>query len=177
MLHRNIEKGLLRVLMPSLIVTLYYIFRHDSKVSLRAEVDLSRNLRLGKGCVVNSFVKIKVSNGPMIMGDRGSVASGSYISAGAGAIKIGDNFMCGPNVNITGQNYNYGKKNVHFEDQGIASKGIVIGNNVWIGAGSTVTDGAVIGDNTIIVANSLINRRYKGDVILQGTPAKVIMNR
>jgi len=71
----------------------------------------------------------------------------------------------------------YQQKDVHLEDQGTTSKGIKIGNNVWIGAGCTILDGAVIGDNTIVVANSLINRRYKQDVIVQGTPAKVILNR
>jgi len=57
------------------------------------------------------------------------------------------------------------------------SKGIKIGDNVWIGSGCTITDGAVIGDNTIVVANSLVNRRYKDDVIIQGNPGKIILNR
>jgi len=66
---------------------------------------------------------------------------------------------------------------VHLDDVEKTSKGIKIGNNVWIGAGCTITDGSVIGDNTIVVANSLVNRRYKDDVIIQGNPGKIILNR
>ena len=63
------------------------------------------------------------------------------------------------------------------EDQGSTSKGIRIGDNVWVGAGTTILDGSVVGSNTVIVANSLVNRRYPPDVILQGAPAKIIMRR
>jgi acetyltransferase-like isoleucine patch superfamily enzyme len=66
---------------------------------------------------------------------------------------------------------------IPFEDQGIQSKGVRIGNNVWIGAGSVIADGAVVGDKTIDVANSLETRRYPPNVIIQGAPAKVILRR
>ncbi|GGB95767.1 hypothetical protein GCM10011494_12800 [Novosphingobium endophyticum] len=112
-----------------------------------------------------------------MIGHRGGIANGCFVSAGAGGIHIGANFICGPNVNIVGQNYAHGEKDIHLEDVGIVSRGIRIGDNVWIGAGSTITDGAVIGNNTIVVANSLVNRRYPDDVILQGNPAKVIFRR
>ena len=59
----------------------------------------------------------------------------------------------------------------------MTSKGVTIGDNVWIGAGSTITDGSVIGDNSIVVANSLVNRRYKANSIIQGSPASVVFTR
>ncbi len=54
---------------------------------------------------------------------------------------------------------------------------MTIGDNVWIGANSTVLDGAVLRENTIVVAGSLVNRRYPPNVVIQGAPAKVIMRR
>ena len=59
----------------------------------------------------------------------------------------------------------------------MVSKGITIGDHVWLGAGVTVTDGAEIGDNTIVVANSLVTRKFPPDVVLQGNPAKIIARR
>ena len=47
----------------------------------------------------------------------------------------------------------------------------------WVGAGSTILDGTVLGDNTIIVANSLVNRRFPPNVVIQGNPGKVILRR
>jgi acetyltransferase-like isoleucine patch superfamily enzyme len=59
----------------------------------------------------------------------------------------------------------------------VTSLGVRIGSNVWIGANSTILDGAEIGDNSIVVANSLVNRRFPANVIIQGNPAKVVLQR
>lgn len=170
-------KGLKRAFTPQIIVSIYYFLKFKAKISPKSEVDLTNNLRLGPGCVISSFTKIKATDGALTLGARGGIATGCFVAAGSAGIQIGDNFICGPNVNIVAVNYNHQLKDIHLEDQGSTSKGIKIGNNVWIGAGCTILDGAVIGDNTIVVANSLINRRYKQDVIIQGVPAKVILNR
>jgi acetyltransferase-like isoleucine patch superfamily enzyme len=65
----------------------------------------------------------------------------------------------------------------HLDDQGRNSKGVKIGRNVWIGANSVVLDGTQLGDNCIVVANSLLNRRYPAGAVLQGNPAKILMKR
>lgn len=173
----HVIKGIKRYLIPGLLVTLYYFLKYRAKISHRAEVDLTKNLALGNDCVILSFTKVKAFDGPLKIGERGGIATGCFLHSGPGGIEIGDNFLCSPNVNIVSVNYSYEKKGVHLDDAEKTSKGIKIGNNVWIGAGCTITDGAVIGDNSIVVANSLVNRRYKNDVIIQGNPAKIILNR
>lgn len=173
----NVLKLAIRVFTPPMVVSLYYALKFGAKISPRSEVDISGNLSLGKKCVVGSFTKIKAFNGPIVIGDRGGIATGCFLSSGEGGLRIGRNFICGPNVTIVASNYAHSDLEAHLEDQGVTSKGIKIGNNVWIGANSTLLDGAVIGDNTIIVANSLVNRRYPPNVILQGAPAKVIFKR
>ena len=82
-----------------------------------------------------------------------------------------------PNVAIIGGNYRYAALDVPFEQQGYFSVGVRIGRNVWIGANCTILDGSVIGDNTIVVPNSLVNRRFPPNVILQGNPAKIVARR
>jgi acetyltransferase-like isoleucine patch superfamily enzyme len=166
-----------RLLTPQLVVSIYYFIKYGAKISLKSEVDLTSTLTFGRDCVISSFTKIKASGGHMRIGNRGGFAAGCVVSAYEAGIEIGDNFICGPNVNIIGGNYNYAEKDLHLEDQGSTSKGITIGDNVWVGAGTTILDGSRIGDNAIIVANSLINRRYPSDVILQGNPAKIILRR
>lgn len=52
---------------------------------------------------------------------------------------------------------------------------IKIGNNCFIGYGSIILPGVVIGDNTIIAAGSVVTKSFKnGNVIIGGNPAKVI---
>lgn len=167
----------LRFLVPRPLATLWYLARFGARVSPRAEVELSPHLRFGRGCTVSSFTKIKASWGPLDVGERTGFGSGCFLSSGAAGIRIGRDVLVGPNVSIVGSSYVHDELNVPFEEQGTASKGVTIGNNVWIGASSVVTDGAVIGDNTIVVAGSLVARRYPPNVILQGSPARVILRR
>ena len=166
-----------RFLVPRFMITAYYLIKYRAKVSLSAEVELSSNIVFGKGTTISSFTKMKAPVGKLVMGERSGVATGCFITAGDEGIEIGKNFICGPNVSIISSNYITDQKDVHLEDLGSTSKGIKIGDNVWVGAGSVILDGAVIGNNTIVVANSLVNRRYKPDVVIQGSPAKVILNR
>ena len=47
----------------------------------------------------------------------------------------------------------------------------------WVGAGAVILDGSVLGNNTVVVANSLVNRRFPPNCILQGNPARILMRR
>lgn len=61
------------------------------------------------------------------------------------------------------------------DDEGKYS--IVIGNDVWIGAGVTLMDGVTIGDGAILATNSLIVKDIEPYAIVGGVPAKVIKYR
>jgi acetyltransferase-like isoleucine patch superfamily enzyme len=165
-----------RFLVPSFYVTFYALTMWGAKVSPRAEVEL-RNLRLGRGTVVSSFTKIKSADGPVFIGDRCGFATGCFVDGGAAGLHVGDHVTFGPNVSIIATNYLYAKLDVPIEEQGTSSLGITIGRNVWIGANSVILDGSVIGDNSIVVANSLVNRRFPPNSIIQGNPARVIIER
>ncbi len=166
-----------RFFMPRFVVTLWLFLRNRSKVSLRAEVDFTKNLKLGPRSVVGSFTKIKATRGVFSTGVHCQIATGCFISASYGGIRMGDHVMCGPNVTIVSGGYKYERLDVPFSQQEQVSKGVVIGDNVWIGAGTSIVDGSVVGDNTVIVANSLINRRYPSNCILQGNPARIVLRR
>lgn len=54
------------------------------------------------------------------------------------------------------------------------AKPITIGNNVWIGAGSTILAGITIGDNSVIGAGSVVKKSIPANVIAVGVPCKVL---
>lgn len=161
-----------RFLVPRFVVTLYYYLKFGAKISPRAEVELSSNLKFGHGCRVSSFTKIKAADGPLTIGTRCGFGTGCFVTSGEKGLEIGDNLVCGPNVVIMASSYRYDTLGKHLHDQGVTSRGTRIGNNVWIGAGSVILDGSDIGDNSIIVANSLVSRRHPPNSVLQGNPAK-----
>jgi acetyltransferase-like isoleucine patch superfamily enzyme len=58
------------------------------------------------------------------------------------------------------------------------SKGsVIIGNDVWIGYGSTILSGVKIGDGAIIGAKSLVTKNIDPYTIVGGNPAKIIRKR
>ena len=164
--------ALKRLGMPRIFVTLYYLAKYGAKVSPRAEVEVHENLTFGKDCTVSSFTKIKAGAGPLTIGSRCGFGTGCFLSSGESGLVIGNNLVCGPNVVIMATSYRYDKLDVHLHDQGHTSKGTRIGNNVWIGAGAVILDGSEIGDNCIVVANSVVSRRFPAGTIIQGSPAK-----
>jgi acetyltransferase-like isoleucine patch superfamily enzyme len=166
-----------RFLLPQSVANVYLMVRHRCKISLRAEIELTRNIRLGRGVTISSFVKIKAPTGPLTVGRDSGFACFCFIAADGEGIEIGDCCVIGPGVTMVSSNYVYERLDRPYMEQGHTSKGIRIGNNVWIGAGATIADGTVIGDNTIVVANSFLNRRYPSNAIVQGNPAKVILRR
>lgn len=52
----------------------------------------------------------------------------------------------------------------------------VIGDNVFIGWGSTILGGTIIGDNVIIGANSVVTGTVESNSVYAGNPAKKIMS-
>lgn len=54
------------------------------------------------------------------------------------------------------------------------AKPITVGNNVWIGSGSTILAGVTIGDNTVIGAGSVVTKSIPDNVVAVGVPCRVL---
>lgn len=95
----------------------------------------------------------------------------NYIQANNGII-FGSNIELGPGVSIISSNHKSNNLRQHTK-----GKPITIGNNVWIGANSTILQEITIGNNVIIGANSLVNKDIPDNSIAVGNPCKVIKNK
>lgn len=56
-------------------------------------------------------------------------------------------------------------------------KGIDIGNDVWIGLGSTILNGVTIGDGATIAAGSVVTKDVAPYTVVGGVPAKLIREK
>jgi serine O-acetyltransferase len=74
--------------------------------------------------------------------------------------KIGNNCLIAQNVTI---GRNLGDKTVP-----------IIGNDVYIGAGSVIFGEIIIGDNVIIGSNSVINKNIPSNCTVLGNPMRII---
>jgi acetyltransferase-like isoleucine patch superfamily enzyme len=165
-----------RALIPMAFVRLYYLWKHRTFISGRAEVDLVSWTAWGRGCVISAFTKIKIG-GPFVMGRRVQIATGCFIGVGKGGLTMGDDVLISPNCSIIASNYRFDRLSVPLPEQGTLSKGIRIGHRVWLGSNSVVLDGATIGDDVIVSAGTVVSGAVAPNSIVQGNPHRVIFTR
>jgi acetyltransferase-like isoleucine patch superfamily enzyme len=93
--------------------------------------------------------------------------SGAVIAA-FHKIVLGENVICGANTLITDSDW-------HPEDpRSGASAPVVIGNRVWLGVNVMVLKGVTIGENSVIGAGSVVTRDIPANTVAAGNPCKVI---
>jgi acetyltransferase-like isoleucine patch superfamily enzyme len=166
----------LRYLTPGLVARLYYLLRFRTLISRHAEVPISGHARWGRGCVISSFTKLKIT-GPCVFGDRVQIATGCMLGASSAGLYIGDDVLIGPNCVIMTGNYTYDRLDVPLQEQDFVPQRTVIGRNVWIGANACVMGGAEIGDNAIVSVGSVVTGKVPPNSVVLGNPAKVIFTR
>lgn len=160
------------------MVTLWGWLKYGCKISPRAEVEITSQLFIGRGSIVSSFTKVKATDGPLKIGRNVEISNGCVISSFPTGTFIGDDCLIGPNCSIIGNNYHYDRLDVPIRLQGkFSAKGIRIADNVWLGSGCVVLDGAEIGAGTIVTPNSVVSGRIPANSIATGNPAKVIFTR
>lgn len=153
------------------------MIKYRCYISLKSEIELTKNSNLGKKTRISSYVKIKVNRGFLRIGKNCTINSFCFIDADIGNVEIGDNVLIGPHVGIHGSNYNYTSREKLIIDQDMVSKGIRIGDDVWIGSHSTILDGVTIGQGAVIGAGSVVTRDIPPYSIALGVPARLIKNR
>jgi acetyltransferase-like isoleucine patch superfamily enzyme len=123
-------------------------------------------------------VLIRNGSGKVEIGENSQVGPYTIIFAGRLGVFIGKNVMIAPHVVIAAGNHDYRdlERPMRFSTA-FSSGPIIIGNDVWIGANSTITDGITIGDGAVIGANSAVTHDVASFDIVAGVPARIIRNR
>jgi len=173
----NTSTLLRRFLIPPIFVSIKCWLKFSCKVSPRAEVEVTPYLSMGEGSVISSFCKIKAPDGPLKIGANVSIATNTFIASHKKGIDIGNHCMIGPNVSIVSINYSYDRLDIPMCQQDQTSKGIIIGDDVWISSGCVVLDGSEIGSGVIITPNTVVSGIIPDNSIVQGNPGKVIFTR
>jgi acetyltransferase-like isoleucine patch superfamily enzyme len=172
-----IVRILQRYFLPSFVLSFILFLRFRCIVSTNSMVQFSGRIHIGRKTVVKPFSIIQTSQGSITIGNSCAIGSCNFISSGDGEISIGNNTRMGPNVVILGSSRNFRDKNRLIVDQGYTNKGVLIGNDVMIGAGSIVIHGTSIGDGAVIGANSVVSKDVPPYSVVVGAPAKVIGER
>lgn len=122
--------------------------------------------------------------GVLLMTYGGSISIGSECSInpytvlyGHGGLTIGNNVLIAAHTVIVPSNHIFSRVDIPISQQGERSNGIVISDDVWIGAGCRILDGVTIGRGAVIAAGSVVNRSVPAYEVHGGVPAKFLKLR
>ncbi|MEI9963406.1 MAG: acyltransferase [Caulobacteraceae bacterium] len=134
-------------------------------------------MEIGPRVVVDSFVKIKPAggSGALVIGADSVINSGTVIYTGNG-VMIGEAVAIAANCTLAPTNHAFADRTRRIKDQGfLPSKGgIVIEDDVWLGAGTVVLDGAVIRQGAVVGAGSVVRGELEAYGVYAGVPARRI---
>ncbi len=100
---------------------------------------------------------------------------GEYcVIRGQGGVTIGDRVYTSPFTQLLAVNHVIDDPNQPFVDQGITAEGIVIEDDVWLGAGAIITDGVRVGKGAVVAAGAVVTKDVPPKTLVGGVPAKVI---
>ncbi|WP_192847880.1 acyltransferase [Clostridium coskatii] len=157
------------------------IINKDGYLTIGVKTNLPQGtiLEMGKDSIIKVNGKVHLYKGSkIVIGNNAilEIGDGTFINEHSKLvcqkkICIGDNCAIGWNVNILDTDYhnliNNGKEN-------IKNKSIIIGNHVRIGCNCTILKGIEIGSNSVIGAQSLVNRNILSNTLNVGNPCSKI---
>ncbi|QFR01141.1 acyltransferase [Streptomyces phaeolivaceus] len=122
----------------------------DSYIAAHAYV--TGTLTTGTDCTLNPFTAV-----------RGTVSLGTGVRVGAHTSLLGFNHSTAPDLPVFRQPQ--------------TSRGITVGDDVWIGSHVVVVDGVTIGDHCVIGAGAVVTKDVPAWTVAAGNPARRIRDR
>jgi len=132
---------------------------------------------IGEHCEIYDHVVIRCVGGlgDIVFGSHCYINPHCVLYSGNG-ILFGNYVLLAPGVKVMPTNHAFQSRDIPIRHQGfLPSKGgVICEDDVWIGANSTLLDGAHIEKGCIIAAGSVVNRRVPSYEIWGGVPARRI---
>lgn len=147
----------------------------DIEDSVRGSV-----IEIADGVSIDSFVKIKPAGGTgdVTIGADSTINSGVAIYTGNG-VSIGKRCAIAANCTFAPVNHEYGDPDKPIVEQSFMESrgGVVVEDDVWIGANAVLLDGAILRAGCVVGAGAVVRSEIPRNAVCVGVPARVISYR
>lgn len=133
-------------------------------------------ISLGPGTVVHRGAMLLPYGGFIRLGKRCRINPYSVLY-GHGGLTVGDYVRIAAHCVIVPSNHGIALDGGLIADQPLTRRGVRIGNDVWLGAGVRVLDGAVIGEGCVVAAGAVVRGELEPFGIYAGVPARLVRMR
>lgn len=148
------------------------MYATDCFIDTNVFITQSRNFYAQEQTALYHGCYILNTHGHFFIGPRSHLGAYCYVNACYGEVRIGADVAIGPGTKIFSysNHFEMGKKVTEVR----ITKNVRIGNNVLIGANCAVLPGAVIPDNVVIGAGSVIKGELSSNGIYGGVPCRLL---
>ena len=156
-----------------MLAPLYQHRGRGSKIywSVRMDTPPYRRFWLGRKSVVESYCCINNAVGDVTIGDQTRIGIHCTV---IGPVCIGNNVNLAQGITVTALNHNFEDALRRIDEQGISTKPVVIGDDVWIGANAVILPGVTIGRHVVVAAGAIVTKDVPPNSLVAGVPAKII---
>ncbi len=168
--------------------------RSEAELRRQGEVQAVLAARAGARFGRNAYVApdARVATERFVLGERSWVASGAIIRGHveigddcsvnayahiAGRVTIGRQCRIASLASIYGFNHGIARTDVPIMHQPTTTKGVVLHEDVWVGANAVIMDGVEIGAHCVVAAGAIVTQSFPPYKIIGGNPARVIKDR
>ena len=164
------------------------VLRHPHKVRIGADVvvdDLvvldakgtsNRGITLGNGVFLGRGTILSCKDGDIELGDHTNLGFHCEVFSGSSVV-VGHHGLFAAYSYVVGGGHAFEQGDVPVIEQERTSRGIVLGDNVWLGAGAKVLDGVRIGNDVVVGAGAVVTTDLPDAVVAAGVPARVVRTR
>ena len=150
---------------------------NQCKIQSRGSIELGNNVDLWsypdgenyKTCLLTYLPSSSIKIG------NNCTLNGTVIHSRSKVV-IGENCMFGAGVVIMDSNFHSTSRDpaIRRPPDYAVDRPVVLGNNVWVGRNSIILKGVSIGDNSIVAAGSIVTRDIPPNQLFGGNPAQFI---
>ncbi len=146
-------------------------------------VDGTGQVVLGENVILGYRPAPRIGTGEILLQSRGqgslirigarTTTSNNVVMIAMKSILIGDDCLIGDLVTI----YDCDFHEIDPANRNRSAGQILpvnIGNNVWLGSRSMILKGVSLGDNTIVAAGSVVTKSFPSNVVVAGVPAAIV---
>lgn len=148
--------------------------RVELAAGVRLETNGAGTIVLGDGVHLSRGVTIIAQGGVVELGEKVFIGEWSTITAKQRVV-LGERALVAERVTIRDQDHDtHGPPGVPIAEAGFHVSPVLIGDDVWLAAGSVVLRGVQIGDGAVVAANAVVVDDVPAGTMVGGVPARTI---
>jgi len=146
-------------------------------IGRKCQIDKPWRMTLGDRCKFEDLVKVKIveDDAEFTIGNHSFIGHGTTFDCSKN-ISLGEHVLLAPGCFITDHSHGMSAAK-RIDQQDCDAKSVVIGNDVWIGANSTILMGVTLGKGSVIGAGSVVNCNVPEYAVYAGVPARSVSSR